>query len=363
MLVEAMKGTPRYADFDIDILNNYSNYWEDVREYYYPFESDLKASTAEVYKHEIPGGQYSNLKPQAYSLGLEDRMGDIKQAYEDANDLFGDIIKVTPSSKVVGDLAMFMVNSNLTKQDIIDKGDALSFPDSVKGMMKGELGQPDGGWPKVFQKMVLKDEKPFIDLPNKHLTPVDFENEFKSFKAKFSSKLTIEDFISYKFYPKVFEDYFNSQKEWGNVSSIPSTVFFYGLKPNEETIINIGKGKDIIVKFLYKTEPDEKGFVNVYFKLNGQTRAVEVKDNSIKIESAQHRKASGENEVGAPLPGMLSKIFVKTGDKVKANQPLFTIEAMKMENTVMSNVSGIIKKIVLKENTLVEINDMIIEYK
>jgi pyruvate carboxylase len=363
VFVEALKGTTRHSDFDVNLLNQYSNYWEDVRDFYYPFESDLKSSTAEVYKHEIPGGQYSNLKPQAYSLGLENRMTDIKQAYEDANDLLGDIIKVTPSSKVVGDLAMFMVNSNLTKQDVSEKGHTLSFPNSVKGMLMGELGQPDGGWPEEFQKMVLKGDTPFVDLPNKHLAPVDFDKEFDEFKIKFSSNATLADFLSYKFYPKVYEDYFNATKEWGNVSAIPTPVFFYGLKPNEEIIINISKGKNIIVKFLYKTAPDEKGIINVYFKLNGQTRSVEIKDVSIKLEENQNKKAITVKEIGSPLPGLLSKIWVKEGDLVKENQPLFTIEAMKMENTVLAISSGVINTLVLKENTLVEINDLIIEYK
>jgi pyruvate carboxylase len=363
VFVEALKGTPRHSDFDVDKLNEYSNYWEDVREYYYPFESDLKSSTAEVYKHEIPGGQYSNLKPQAYSLGLEERMDDIKQAYEDANNLLGDIIKVTPSSKVVGDLAMFMVNSNLSKQDVLDKGDTLSFPNSVKGMLKGELGQPEGGWPKDFQKMVLKEEKPFLDLPNAHLTPVDFDKEFETFTRKFSTSCSLADFLSYKFYPKVFEDYFKATEKYGNVSAIPSTTFFYGLKPNQEVIINISEGKTIIVKFLYKSEPDLKGIRIVYFKINGQTKAIEIKDESIKSEVIQNRKALTDKEIGAPLPGSLSKIWVKEGEEVKENQPLFTIEAMKMENTILAHGCGIINKIHLNENYLVEKGDLLIEYK
>jgi len=363
VLVEALKGTPRYNHYDINTLNAYSNYWEDVREYYYPFESELKSSTAEVYKHEIPGGQYSNLKPQAYSLGLAERMDDIKQAYIDANELFGDIVKVTPSSKVVGDLAMFMVNSNLTKKDILEKGNTLSFPNSVKGMLKGELGQPYGGWPKDFQKMVLKDEVPFVDLPNKHLAPVNFEKELVEFRKKFSFDLSLEDFLSYKFYPKVFEEYFMNKEEWGNVSVIPTTSFFYGLRSNEEIIIKIAEGKTVIVKFLYKSEPDDKGVRTVYFKLNGQTRAIEVKDNSIKTDFNQNKKANGEKEIGAPLPGLLSKIWVKQGDKVKLNQALFTIEAMKMENTVVANVAGEIGNLVLKENSLVELNDLVVELK
>ncbi|OUL61980.1 pyruvate carboxylase [Flavobacterium sp. AJR] len=361
VFAEALKGTPRDSGLDVEKLNQYSNYWEDIREYYYPFESDLKSSTAEVYKHEIPGGQYSNLKPQAYSLGLETRMTAIKQAYQDANSLLGDIIKVTPSSKVVGDLAMFMVSSNLSKQDVLDQGTTLSFPNSVKGMLKGELGQPDGGWPIDFQQMVLKKEKPFLDLPNAHLTPIDFDNEFEAFQEKFSSSCTLADFISYQFYPKVFEDYFKTIEKYGDVSVIPSTTFFYGLKPNEEVIVNISEGKSIIVKFLYKSEPDLQGIRTVYFKLNGQTKAIEIKDKSIKTMNVQNRKALTAAEIGAPLPGLLSKIWIKEGEEIKQDQPLFTIEAMKMENTVLGK-SGIIHKIHLNENSLVEKGDLLIEY-
>src|SRR5205085_5491076 len=175
----ALKNTPQEVDFNIESLNAFSNYWENVRDYYYPFESGLMAGTAEVYKHEIPGGQYSNLKPQAISLGLAERMDDIKKAYEDVNELFGDIVKVTPSSKVVGDMAMFMVTQNLSKQDILEKGDSLSFPESVKSMFKGDLGQPPGGFPSELQKIILKDEKPYVDLPNAHLAPIDFLKEFE----------------------------------------------------------------------------------------------------------------------------------------------------------------------------------------
>ena len=360
VLVEALKGTPRHNEYDTHLLNAYSNYWENVREYYYPFEADLKSSTAEVYQHEIPGGQYSNLKPQAYSLGLAERMGDIKQAYKDANELFGDIVKVTPSSKVVGDLAMFMVNGKLTKKDILEKGNTISFPDSVKGMLKGELGQPEGGWPVEFQKMVLKDEKPFTDLPNKHLKPINFEVEFSEFKQKFNTDLNITEFLSYKFYPKVFEEYYKNTQKWGNVSVLPSTTFFYGLKPNQEILVELNKGKTLLIKFLYQTDPDENGIRAVYFKLNGQTRAIEIKDNAIKTKTDVKPKAVGTKQIGVPLPGLVSKIWVKQNDTIKANQPLFTIEAMKMENTVVAENDGIIGTITLTEGTLVELNDLII---
>ena len=361
VLVEALKGTERYEHFDMNLLNAYSNYWEDVREYYYPFEADLKSSTAEVYTHEIPGGQYSNLKPQAYSLGLSDRMDDIKQAYADANQLFGDIVKVTPSSKVVGDLAMFMVTGNYSKEDIIEKGESLSFPESVKGMLKGELGQPDGGWPKELQSIVLKEEKAFTDLPNKHLKPIDFDKEFSDFTKEYGKDQTFENFLSYKFYPKVFDDYSKNYDKCGNVSVIPTLAFFYGLKNNEEILVETGKGKTIIIKLLYKSDVDENGIRSVYFKLNGQTRAIEVIDKTIQSVIVRNEKASHDKHIGAPLPGMLSKLWIKEGDKVKSNQALFTIEAMKMENTVNALNEGTIRRIVLKEGSLVDMKDLIVE--
>ena len=184
------------------------------------------AGTAEVYKHEIPGGQYSNLKPQTISLGLADRMDDIKKAYEEVNLLFGDIVKVTPSSKVVGDLAMFMVTNKLTKEDLFTRGETLSFPESVKGMLRGDLGQPDGGWPKELQRIVLKDEQPYTDLPNAHLPPVDFEKEFETFQKQYDNYQGFSDFLSWKFYPKVFDEYYRFRKQYGDVSSLPTVNFF-----------------------------------------------------------------------------------------------------------------------------------------
>jgi pyruvate carboxylase len=360
-LVEGLKGTPRHQEFNMDSLNEYSNYWETIREHYYPFESGLKAGTAEVYKHEIPGGQYSNLKSQAISLGLGDKMVEIKKAYEDVNELFGDIVKVTPSSKVVGDLAQYMVSNNYSKEDILEKGDSISFPESVKSFFKGDLGQPFGGFPEHLQKLILKDEKPYTELPNAHLTPVDFEKEMIAFRQKFDNNLSFLDFLSYKFYPKVFEDYFKHFQTYGNVSPIPSLEFFYGMKNNDEIMIEISHGKNIIVKLEYVGEPDENGVRTVFFKLNGQTRAIEIKDKHIQIEKRANIKVSGANEIGAPLQGMISKIFVKAGDVVKKNAPLFTIEAMKMETTIVANQNSKIKSVQLKEGKMVDADDLVIE--
>jgi len=362
-LVEALKGHPRSQYFDINSLNALSNYWEVVREYYYPFESDLKAGTAEVYKHEIPGGQYSNLKPQAQSLGLLDRMDDIKQAYADANMLFGDIVKVTPSSKVVGDLALFMVANKLTKEDVLAKGETLSFPESVKGMLKGDLGQPDGGWPKAFQDIVLKGEQPYTDLPNAHLQPVDFEKEFEAFHKKFDNTLTLLDFMSYKFYPKVFEEYYQHKLKYGNVTQIPTPEFYFGMKSNQESLVEISHGKTIMVRYLHTSDADENGMRTVYFKLNGQNRFIDVKDNRLEVKKKSNLKAVDSNHIGTPLQGLLSKIFVTEGQAVKKNTPLFTIEAMKMESTITAFTDASIGKIYLSEGTLVEADDLVIAFK
>jgi pyruvate carboxylase len=360
-MVESLKGHERYMPYDIDSLNAFSNYWEVVREHYYPFESGLLAGNAEVYKHEIPGGQYSNLRPQAASLGLEDKMEEIKKAYEDVNEMFGDIVKVTPSSKVVGDMALYMVSNNFTKEDIFTKGDAISFPESVKSFFKGDLGQPPGGFPKELQKIILKDEEAYTDLPNAHISPVDFDKEFAAFKQKFDDRQTFLDFLSYKFYPKVFEEYFNHEKKYGDVTAIPTTAFFYGMKSNEEILVNIGQGKTIIIRLLYVGEPDESGNRVVYFRLNGQTRSVEVADKKAGVKKVAHTKATADTHIGTPLQGMLSKVFVKPGDQVKKNTPLFTIEAMKMETTITAPKDFRIEKVVLAEGNLVEADDLVLE--
>lgn len=360
-MVEGLKGHERAMPFDIESLNEFSNYWEVVREYYYPFESGLLAGNAEVYNHEIPGGQYSNLRPQAASLGLEDKMEEIKKAYAEVNDLFGNIVKVTPSSKVVGDMALYMVSNNLSGNDLFAKGESISFPESVKSFFKGDLGQPPGGFPAELQKIILKDEDSYTDLPNAHLPPVDFDAEFNAFIQKFDDRQTFLDFLSYKFYPKVFEEYYKFQSVYGDVSNVPTTAFYYGMKPNQEILVEIGKGKTIIIRLLYIGEADESGNRIVYFRLNGQTRSVEVKDKKAGIKKVSNAKASQPNHIGTPLQGLLSKIFIKQGQKVTKNTPLFTIEAMKMETTITAPHDLSVGKVVLAEGNLVEADDLVIE--
>ncbi len=361
-LVAIMQNSGKLTPFNLDSLNDFSDYWEVVREYYYPFESGLKSGTAEVYDHEIPGGQYSNLRPQANSLGLGNRMTDIKKAYAEVNELFGNIVKVTPSSKVVGDLALYMVANGYTKEDILAKGKNIDFPQSTRNFFRGELGQPHGGFPKKLQKLVLKNQRPLKERANAHLKPVDFDKEFKTFQKQFGEQYEMLDFLSFKLYPNVFEKYHNHHEVYGDVSVIPTPYFFYGMKEGEEIMVELESGKTLLLQLLYQSQADEEGFRRVHFKINGQTRTVKTKDLSIQVNEVIHRKASvtDESEVGAPLQGLLSKIFVKVGDKVKQNTPLFVIEAMKMETTITATKAATVQHLELAEGTMLEAEDMVL---
>ncbi|MCH2022741.1 MAG: pyruvate carboxylase [Saprospiraceae bacterium] len=362
-IASMLKFHERKSNLNINSLNEFSNYWESVREYYYPFECELKAGTAEVYEHEIPGGQYSNLRPQARGLGLEEQFEKIKENYGIVNNLFGDLIKVTPSSKVVGDMAMFMTSNGYSKEDILNEGNKIDFPDSVKSFFRGNLGQPHGGFPEKLQKMVLKEELAFTERPNAHLSPINFEEEFIAFQKEYDTFCTELDFLSYKLYPKVFEQFYNHYKKYNAVQHLPTVPFFYGLKQNEETIVEIGSGKNILIRYISCSVPDKEGMRHVTFELNGQTRSVRIQDNTIETEKIVHRKAIGEKEIGAPLQGSLSQILVKEGDNVVSNTPLFIIEAMKMESTITATIGGVIKKIHLPEKTMVGQDDLIIEFE
>ncbi|TAK36463.1 MAG: pyruvate carboxylase [Saprospiraceae bacterium] len=360
-IVAAMQGHPREHPMDLKSLNAFSNYWEAVREIYYPFESELRSGTAEVYEHEIPGGQYTNLRPQARSLGLEDKFDKIKENYRHANFLLGDIVKVTPSSKVVGDLAMFMTANDLAPEDILEKGENLSFPDSLKALLRGELGQVEGGFPPRMVEVVLKGETPMTGAANAHLQPIDFGGDFQAFQEKFGEDVSLRDFLSFNLYPKVFPDYLAHDEAYGDVSRLPTQVFFYGLQPNEEMLIEIAEGKTLLIQYLNVTAPDAAGNRMVFFRYNGTTRTVNVRDRSVKSTLIRNKKADKPGDIGAPLQGNLGSIMVKEGEAVKAQQPLFTIEAMKMESTVVSPVAGLVRQVYLTEKTLVEQGDAVVE--
>jgi pyruvate carboxylase len=365
-VVEMMKHHERSHDFDMTKLNQFSNFWEDTRELYYPFESGLKAGTAEVFQHEIPGGQYSNLRPQAEALGLGDRFDEVKNMYAKVNTMFGNLVKVTPSSKVVGDMAIFMVTNNLSPEDVMQRGEEISFPESVINFFKGDLGQPSGGFPKKLQKIILKDKKAYTDRPNAHLKPIDFTKEYEEFKKKFQVGFTraieIEDFLSYTLYPKVFEAAHENYKNYGNVALIPTKNFFYGMKLREETLITLEPGKTVIVKLLSVGIPNDEGKRIVFFKVNGENRYVEIFDKSLNIKKQENTKIDAEdaNQIGAPLQGSLYKVLVEKGQPIKENDPLFVIEAMKMETTVTAHKAGKIKSISLDEGSMVKQDDLIV---
>ncbi|MCS6795573.1 MAG: pyruvate carboxylase [Raineya sp.] len=358
-MVAMLQGHPRENPYDLHKLNQVSKYIEAVRKYYYPFEAGLQTGSAEVYEHEMPGGQYTNLKAQADSVGVGDKFDLVVKNYQEANRLFGNIIKVTPSSKVVGDFALFMTANNLTAEDILEKGDTLSFPESVKEFFRGELGQPYGGFPEKLQKMVLKGEKPFTDRPNAHLKPIDFDKEFSEFKEKFDDNFL--DFLSYQMYPKVFEEYYNHIQEFGFAYYLPTPAFFYGLKPGEEILIKIDEGKTLLVKLVSCSKPDENGIVTVYFEHNGQTRRVRIFDKKMSSLLKTNPKATAENHIGSPLQGKISQIKVKEGEKVKVNTPLFVLEAMKMESIVTAPREAVVKKIHLGAGSIVEQGDLVVE--
>jgi pyruvate carboxylase len=360
-MIAVMQGHEREQPFDLVSLNEYANYWEAVREYYYSFESGLKAGTAEVYKHEIPGGQYSNLRPQAIALGLEHRFEQIKKNYTTVNRMFGDIVKVTPSSKVVGDMAMFMTANGLDEKDVMDQGDTLAFPDSVIDLFSGKLGQTDGGFPPGLAAMVLKGKKPLDGPPGAALDPVDFEADFDAFKQEFDASLTELDFLSYEMYPDVFRGYYEHQKEFGDVHYLPTQTFFYGLKQGDEILVKLQRGKTIVIRYIYRSHTDENGFCRVTFELNGQARSVQIRDETVVPKTAANRKAVELNEIGSPLMGRLASVLVAPGDEVEKDRPVFVIEAMKMETTITAPFKSTIGAVHLQPGELVEQGDLIIE--
>ncbi|KAK3582281.1 hypothetical protein CHS0354_023820 [Potamilus streckersoni] len=361
-IVAMMQGHEREQPINLETLNEHSNYWEDVREYYAPFESGLKSGTAEVYDHEIPGGQYSNLRPQAKSLGLLGRFEELKKYYIIANRLFGDIIKVTPSSKVIGDMALFMLSNGLTEENIYELGKNLSFPSSVKGFFKGEIGQPYGGFPQKLQELILKSETPLSKGYHEVLQPIDFEDDIKRFKTEFKNNQGELEYLSYKMYPQVYKEFYERRELFGDLWMVQTPIFFYGLESNQEVTIEIGEGKQIVVKYLFHTKPDDLGMSTVSFELNGQSRRVKVRAKEAKVVVKQNKKVSGMLEVGSPLQGRISKVMVKASEKIHKGQPLFVIEAMKMESIVESTRECVIDKILLSEGTAVEQSDAVITF-
>ncbi len=361
-LVAALKGTEWDPQLDIDGLQKLANYWETVRDYYSPFESGLKSGTAEVYHHEIPGGQYSNYKPQVAGLGLLDRWEECKEMYHKVNLLFGDIVKVTPSSKVVGDMAMFLVKNNLDVDDVFTKGEELTFPESVVGMFKGMIGQPYRGFPERLQKIILKGEEPISCRPGELLEPADFEVERQKAEAKVGHPIDDKNLMSYILYPHVYPEFHKHRHDFSDTSVIPTPIFFYGLEPGQETAVEIEPGKILIITLTAVGRVHADGTRNIYFELNGDARQVTVRDQSVVSDKAAREKADKSNpkHVGAPMPGKVLKLNVKPGDAVKAGDILLVTEAMKMETNIKAKEDGAIGEVRLKEGDKVEKDELLI---
>ena len=368
-VVEALRGSKRDTGLDFEELDELSRYYGRIRKVYEQFESDMKAPNAEIYKYEIPGGQYSNLLAQVTSMGSADDFESIKALYKDANDLLGNIVKVTPTSKAVGDLAIFMFKNGLTKENILTAGAGLSYPDSVVSYFQGMMGQPYGGFPKELQKIVLKDIEPLTDRPGKSLPPVDFESIKKHLVEKYnygdkSEEVMNQKAISYALYPKVYEDYCEHFQMYNDVTRLESHVYFYGLRKGEETYLNIGEGKQLLIKYLEEGEPDENGVRTLTFQVNGMLRTVKIQDKNLEIKADRKLKVDKTNpqHLGSSIPGTVGKVLVKEGDAVTENMPLLTVEAMKMETTVVSKITGTVDKIYVQQGDTVSQDDLLISF-
>ena len=325
----------------------------------------MKSSSADVYIHEIPGGQYSNLRPQAESMGLGDRLPELKRMYATVNEMLGDIVKVTPSSKIVGDLALFMLTNNLTPKEILERGKEITFPESVIQYFAGDIGQPTGGFPKELQQIVLRGRKAIDTRPGDSLPPVDLMKVRAELEKKIGREPTHQDVLSYLMYPKVFVDYAAHVKQYSDVSPVPTDVFFYGLTKGEETEVEIEKGKTLFVKLVAVSEPNEEGVRTLFFELNGSPREVTVVDRSLAVETKRRAKADPDNlhHLGSTMPGMVVEVKVKPGQEVKEHDKLVVLEAMKMEMTLTSPLTGVVKDVHVQPRERVEGGDLLIVFQ
>jgi len=363
-VVEALRHTPRDTGLDITAIREISDYWEQVRAHYAAFETGQQAPSSEVYLHEMPGGQFTNLKAQARSLGLEERWPEVARAYAQANQIFGDIVKVTPSSKVVGDLALVMVTQGLSRDDVENPAREMSFPDSVIDMLKGNLGQPEGGFPPGIVAKALKGEAPLTTRPGAHLAPVDLEG-VRAQLSKDLNGFTVddEDLNGYLMYPKVFLDYMGRHRVYGPVRTLPTWNFFYGMEPGAEISVEIDPGKTMEIRLIALGETGEDGEVKVFFELNGQPRTIRVPNRKVKATQAVRPKAIEGNpaHLGAPMPGSVASVAVSAGQVVQPGDLLLTIEAMKMETGLHADREAIIKAVHVQPGAQIDAKDLLIE--
>ncbi|AEI94555.1 pyruvate carboxylase [Roseobacter litoralis] len=365
-VVSALKHTDRDTGLDMSAIREISDYWEEVRNHYAAFETGMQAPSSEVYLHEMPGGQFTNLKAQAASLGLADRWHEVAQTYAEVNQMFGDIVKVTPSSKVVGDMALMMVSQGLSRADVENPDTDVSFPDSVVDMMRGNLGQPPGGFPEAIVKKVLKDEQPVLDRPGKHLPPADLEALRAEASNLMEGKLVDdEDLSGYLMYPKVFLDYMGRHRTYGPVRALPTKTFFYGMEPGEEISAEIDPGKTLEIRLQTVGDTGEDGEVRVFFELNGQPRVIRVPNRLVAATTQKRPKAETGNakHIGAPMPGVVASVAAKGGGKVKAGDLLLTIEAMKMETGIHAEKAATVKTVHVSPGGQIDAKDLLIEFE
>ncbi|MEL0082970.1 MAG: pyruvate carboxylase, partial [Gammaproteobacteria bacterium] len=362
-LLAATQGSERDIGIDPAGLQQLADYWEGIRELYAPFECGLKAGTADVYDHEIPGGQYSNFRPQAISMGLGNRWDEVKKMYRTVNDMAGDLIKVTPSSKAVGDMALFMVQNDLTAEMVIEQGHDLAFPDSFVSLLSGMMGQPDGGFPEALQKAVVGDGEVVKVRPGELLDPWDFEADAQDLSALLGRHPTAREQVSAALYPKIFREYSLFQQRFGDLSVLETAEFFYGLKIGQEKAIEIEPGKTLIIKLLAIGQLEEDGQREIFFELNGRRRNIRVLDRHAATELATHEQADPANrqQIGAPMPGVIVEFHVAEGDQVREGEKLLTTEAMKMLNVVVAPQNGTVKSLPLAVGVEIAAGDLICE--
>ena len=363
-IVAALRHTPRDTQLNIETLNECSDYWETVRSYYLPFDSGPKAGSARLYQHEIPGGQFTNLREQAAAMGLGHRWREAEKMYAEVNQLFGDIVKVTPSSKVVGDMTLFLMAKEMQPADVLalDEHHDVSFPNSVVELFSGVLGVPPGGWPKKLQKIILRGEAPLRGRPSANLEPANFPEEQNSLETKLGQTLRKDDVLSYLLYPDVFTKFDRFRHTYSDVSVLPTPAFFYGLKSGEEITVEIESGKSLIIKFLTISEPHPDGTRTLFFELNGQPREVNVRDRALRVVERAHPKAdpADPGQVGAPTAGVISGVAVQANHTVERGAKLLTLEAMKMQSNIYAPISGRIVKILVTSGQHVEAKDLLV---
>ena len=360
-VVEALRGSPRDAGLAREPLARVADYWEAVRSKYTGFESDMRAGTAEVYEHEMPGGQYTNLRQQARALGIEARWREVARAYADVNRMFGDIVKVTPTSKVVGDLAVYMVTNDLTPAQVLDPDREIAFPDSVVEYFHGDLGQPYGGFPEDLQRKVLKGSDPLRVRPGEVLPPTDLTAVRAEAEKKVRRQISERELASYLMYPKVFIDFAEHQRAHGDVSVLPTPVFLYGLARDDELFVDIERGKTLVIRFLATGEADDEGKRTIFFELNGQPRQVKVTDRALAPSGPAKRMADEGDpaHVPAPMPGLVVAVSAHEGDRVSRGDRLLSIEAMKMETGVFAERDGVVEEVLVAAGTQVNTKQLL----